>query len=114
MPAWKTVWPRLFWVLWGAWLAVSDLRDESHLQPALLRLLIGAVVLGMARPRRWWLWALALASWVPIEPALAVLMRISPGYEVDPGSWLLPPLRAVVGGSLGRSMARGARPREAS
>jgi len=110
---WSTVWPWAFWALWGGWLAVSDLLDENHLQPALVRLLVGAAVLGLARPKRWWLWSLALAAWVPIEPALAVLMRISPGYEFDAGSWLLPPLPALVGGFLGRSMARGAGPRKA-
>ena len=75
---WSTVWPWAFWALWGGWLAVSDLLDENHLQPA-----------------------------------LAVLMRISPGYEFDAGNWLLPPLPALVGGFLGRSMARGAGPRKA-
>jgi hypothetical protein len=108
--AWKIAWPWLFWALWGGWLAVSDLHDEHHLQPALLRLLIGAALLGLARPRRWWLWSLALAAWVPLEPALAVLMRLAPGYEFDPGSWLLPPLPALLGGFLGRSIARGVRP----
>ena len=112
--AWKTVWPWLFWALWGVWLVVSDLRDERQLQPALLRLLIGAALLGFLRPRRWWLWSLALAAWVPFEPALAVLLRLSPSYEFNIGSWVLPPLPALIGGFLGRSMARGVRPRKAA
>src|SRR5262252_9472400 len=100
MPAWKTAWPPLYWLLWGAWLAVSDLRDERALQSALLRLLIGAAVLGLARPRRWWLWSLALAAWVPLEPVLAVALKLDTRYEFDWGSWLLPPLPALLGGVL--------------
>ena len=64
---WNSAWPWLFWALWGAWLAVSDLSNDD-LQPAMTKLLIGAAVLGFARPSRWLLWSLALAAWVPAEP----------------------------------------------
>lgn len=46
---WLAVWPLLFWALWGAWLAVSDLRNDD-VQPAVLLMLVGAFVLGFARP----------------------------------------------------------------
>ena len=103
---WKTGWPWLFWALWGAWLAVSDLRSDD-LQPAVLRLVLGAVVLGYARPSTWWLWSLALAAWIPAEPFIAGLLRTTPGFDYNPGVWLLPPLVALVGGFLGRGIARG-------
>lgn len=105
-PDWKTAWPWLFWALWGAWLAVSDLRSDD-LQGAVLRLVVGAAILGCARPKRWWLWSLALALWVPAEPLLAALLRITPRFEPNAGAWLLPPLPALVGGVLGRSLAMG-------
>ncbi len=105
-PDWKTAWPWLFWALWGAWLAVSDLRSDD-LQAAILRLVVGAAILGYARPRHWWLWSLALAVWVPAEPLLAALLRISPRFEPNAGVWLLPPLPSLVGGALGRGIASG-------
>ena len=105
-PDWKTVWPWLFWALWGGWLAVSDLHSDD-LQGAILRMVFGAAVLGYARPRRWWLWSLALALWVPAEPLLAVLLRTTPTFDYNPGVWLLPPLPALVGGLLGRGIATG-------
>ena len=57
-PDWKRAWPWLFWALWGAWLAVSDLRS-ADLQPAVFRMVLGAAVLGAARRRHWWGWSLA-------------------------------------------------------
>lgn len=103
---WKTVWPWLFWALWGAWLAVSDLHSDD-LQPAVLRLMVGAAVLGYARPARWWLWSLALAAWVPAEPLLATVLHMTPTFEYNPGVFLLPPLPALVGGFFGRAIATG-------
>lgn len=105
-PDWKTAWPWLFWVLWGAWLAVSDLRNDE-VQPAVLRLLVGGAVLGFLRPRTWWVWALALAAWVPAELLLAPLLHITPLYPSNPGQWALPPVPALVGALLGRGVARG-------
>ena len=111
-PDLKTVWPLLFWVLWGAWLAVSDLRNDEA-QAAVLRLVIGSAVLSFARPRQWWLWSLALALWVPAEPLLAAILRITPRFEPNIGVWLLPPLPALVGGMLGRAVATGVAARKA-
>ncbi len=105
-PDWKTAWPWLFWACWGAWLAVSDLRNDE-VQPAVLRLLVGGALLGYMRPRTWWVWALALAAWVPAELILAPMLRITPLYPPNPGVWALPPLPALVGAFLGRSVARG-------
>jgi hypothetical protein len=105
-PEWKTAWPWLFWALWGVWLAVSDLRSDD-IQAAVLRLLIGATVLGYARPRHWWSWSLALAAWIPAEPVVANILRLSPATDYNAGVWVLPPLLALVGGFLGRSIARG-------
>jgi len=112
-PDLKTAWPWLFWVLWGAWLAVSDLRSDD-MQAAVLRLVIGAAVLSCARPRHWVLWSLALALWVPAEPVLAFLMQTTPRFEPNAGVWLLPPLPALVGGLLGRGVARGVLTRRTS
>jgi len=98
---WKTAWPWLFWALWGVWLAVSDLREDG-LQSGLMRLQIGATVLAVARPRRWWLWSLSMAAWVMVGPMLAVLLGRSP---FTPGEWMLAPLPAIVGGYLGRQIA---------
>ncbi|HEY6193420.1 MAG TPA: hypothetical protein VI504_00110 [Candidatus Eisenbacteria bacterium] len=106
-PEWKHAWPWLFWALWGAWLAVSDLRSDD-LQPAVFRMLLGAAVLGAAQRRRWWLWSLALAAWVPAEPIVAAVLRTTPGYETNSGVWILPPLTALVGGFLGRGIAASA------
>lgn len=110
--AWATVWPWLFWLCWGVWLAVSDLR-ETQLQPAIMRVLMGATVLGFARPARWWAWALALAAWVPAEPLIATLTRLPSDVVLSPGMFVLPLFPAFVGGFLGRSMALGVLPRTA-
>jgi len=98
----------VFWAVWGLWIAVSDLR-HSDLQPAVLRLLAGAMLLGYARPRRWWLWALALATWVPLEPVLALLFNVTPGIDYNLWVWALPPVPALAGGLIGRGLATAAR-----
>jgi hypothetical protein len=107
--AWQTGWPWLFWACWGAWLAVSDLRTDV-VQPAVVRLIVGAAVLGYARPRHWWLWALALAAWIPAEPALASLLRLDAVPHEPLATWLLPPIPALAGALLGCSVARSVRP----
>jgi hypothetical protein len=103
-PTFAQTWPWLFWAVWGAWIAFADLR-QTDLQPAMVRLLFGAMVLGYARPRRWWLWALVLALWVPLEPVLGVLFGLAPTYDYNPGMWLLPPLPALAGALVGRGLA---------
>ena len=107
--AWRTGWPWLFWACWGAWLAVSDLRDDE-VQLAVIRLILGGALLGFARPRTWWFWSFALAAWIPAEPLLASLFRIEFAREADPGRWYLPLIPALLGGFLGRSVARGVSP----
>jgi len=104
-------WPWLFWAAWGTWIAFADLQ-HTDIQPAILRLLVGALVLGYARPRRWWLWSLALACWVPLEPVLAVLAGLSPTYDYNLGVWALPPLPALAGGLVGRGIASAMRERK--
>lgn len=108
--AWRTGWPWLFWACWGAWLAVSDLRD-AEVQPAIIRLIVGGALLGFARPRTWWFWALALAAWIPAGPLLSPLLPddVAPAAS-DPSRWVLPMIPALLGGFLGRSVARGVRP----
>jgi hypothetical protein len=107
--AWQTAWPWLFWACWGAWLAVSDLRSEG-VQPAVLRLVVGAAVLGFARPRTWWAWSLALALWIPAEPYVALLLGTGRVPHDDLGVWFLPAIPALVGGFLGRSVSHGVKP----
>ena len=107
--AWQTAWPWLFWACWGAWLAVSDLRNED-VQPAVLRLVVGAAVLGFARPRTWWSWSLALAVWIPAESLVAPLLGMTSVPYDNPGVWFLPPVPELVGGILGRCASRGVKP----
>lgn len=107
--AWRIVWPWLFWLCWGGWLAVSDLRSDS-IQPAVLMLVLGGAVLGFARPGAWWLWALALAAWIPAEPWLAALTGIEMLSPANIGGWILPLVPAFAGALLGRSVALGVRP----
>lgn len=109
-PAWATAWPWLFWLCWGVWLAVSDLR-ETDLQSAIMRVLMGAVVLGFARPKQWWAWSLAVAAWVPAEPMIAAITRLPSDVVWSPGMIVLPLFPAFTGGFLGRSMALGVLPR---
>ncbi len=102
--AWRIAWPPLFWALWGAWLAVSDLRNEE-VQPAVLLLLVGAFVLGAARPRWWWAWALALGAWVPAEPLVSRVAGITPTWPANAGA-LVAFVPALVGGAMGAAAAR--------
>ena len=103
--AWATGWPWLFWACWGAWLGVSDLLVHD-VQPAVVRLIVGAAVLGFARPRTWWLWSLALALWIPAEPTLGALLELDTVPADGLAVWLLPPIPALTGGFLGRSIAK--------
>jgi len=107
--AWQIAWPWLFWVCWGAWLAVSDLRNDE-VQPAVIRLVVGAALLGFARPRGWWFWSLALAAWIPAEPLVASLFRLDAPLHDNAATWYLPPVPALLGGFLGRCIARGVKP----
>lgn len=107
--AWQTGWPWLFWACWGAWLAISDMRSHD-VQPAVLKLILGAAVLGFARPRAWWFWSFALALWIPAEPLLVARLHLDVAPNVNPAAWYVPPIIALVGGLLGRSIARGVRP----
>lgn len=107
--AWQTAWPWLFWACWGAWLAVSDLRTDD-VQPAVMRLIVGAGVLGYSRPRTWWLWSLALAAWIPAESLVASWFHLDAIANDAFGAWLFPPLPAIAGGLLGRSIAKSLEP----
>lgn len=107
--AWRIGWPWLFWACWGAWLAVSDLLSDE-VQPAVIRLIVGGALLGFARRRTWWFWSLALAAWIPAEPLVASLLSIDVAPGSNPGLWYLPTIPALLGGFLGRSIARGVRP----
>jgi len=80
---------------------------NDEVQPAVLRMLVGGAVLGFARPRTWWCWALALAAWVPAEPLLDAAFALGARPEANLGGWLLPPIPAFLGAFLGRSMALG-------
>ncbi len=102
----RAVWPWLFWALWGGWLAASDLRSDD-IQPAVALVFVGALVLGWARPRRWWAWAIALGAWVPAEPWLAAITRAPMAYPANWGA-LLAFAPALLGAAAGAA-ARGAR-----
>ncbi len=109
-PPWRSAWPPLFWLVWGLALAITDMRSEE-VQPALLMLIAGPAVLGFARPRAWWFWSLALAAWVPAEPLVNAVLRLGLSPHANAGAWLLPPLPALLGGLLGRLLARAMRER---
>ncbi|MEO5989573.1 MAG: hypothetical protein ABIU54_10920 [Candidatus Eisenbacteria bacterium] len=102
---WASVWPWLFWALWGAWLAVSDLRNND-VQAAVIQLFVGAAVLGAARPGRWWVWALAMAAWIAAEPLLARIAGIPMSYSFNWGAICLPPIPALLGAALGKVIRR--------
>ncbi len=102
---WASVWPWLFWALWGAWLAVSDLRN-SDVQAGVIQLFVGAAALGAARPQRWWAWALLLAAWVPAEPLVARTLAVPMSYPLNWGSVLLPPIPALMGAGVGMALRR--------
>jgi hypothetical protein len=109
-PAWKAIWPLVFWAAWGLWLAVADLQN-ADVQPAVLRLLVGGGVLGFARPNTWLLWAIALSAWVPLEPFVAQVLHLPDTFRSTLLGMLLPLVPALVGGYLGRTLARIARRR---
>ncbi|MBI5169253.1 MAG: hypothetical protein HZA61_07175 [Candidatus Eisenbacteria bacterium] len=100
---WRAVWPWLFWALWGVWLAASDLRNDD-VQSAVVLLLVGAFVLGFARPRHWWAWAIALGAWVPAEPLLAAVTRTPMAYAPNWGA-LIAFLPALAGAGVGAALA---------
>ncbi|MFN8587642.1 MAG: hypothetical protein U0704_07535 [Candidatus Eisenbacteria bacterium] len=102
----RAAWPWLFWALWGAWLAASDLRNDD-VQPAVVLLFAGAGVLGFARPARWWAWAVALGAWVPAEPLLAAVTRAPMAYPPNWGA-LLAFVPALLGGAAGAFAASSA------
>lgn len=104
----RVAWPWLFWALWGAWLAASDLRNDE-IQPAAARLLAGAALLGFGRPARWWGWALALGAWVTAEPLVAIATRTPMAY---PANWgvLLAFVPAFLGAAVGAALRAGALP----
>lgn len=105
---WSIAWPWLFWMLWGVSLAVLDLRNDE-VQPAVLMILVGAAVLGFARPRFWWAWALGLAAWIPAEIVLSPLLRIPPAYPFNAGGFFLPPIPALIGAACGAGLRRAKR-----
>lgn len=103
-PWWRTAWPQLFWLVWGFTLAMADLRNDD-LQPAVLRIILGAGVLAFARPHRWVFASVAMALWVPAEPIVAAMLGWE-SYAQNAGTWLLPLVPAFMGGFLGRQLAQ--------
>jgi len=101
--AWSAVWPWLFWALWGAWLAVSDLRSDD-VQPAVLLLLAGGFVLGFARPRGWWAWGIGLGLWVVAEPLIAATLGLAMADPVHRGA-VLAFIPALLGTATGAAIA---------
>lgn len=106
MPSvWKWILPFLFWTGWGLWTAIADMGNDD-VQPAVLRLFIGAAILGMWRPRTWWVWALALSAWIPAEPLVASALHLTQPFKSGLAGTLLPPIPALLGGFLGRTITR--------
>ena len=107
--AWRTAWPWLFWAPWGAWLAVSDLRNDD-VQPAVLLAFVGGAVLGFARPRTFWVWGLLLGAWVPAEPLVSRLTGIAPAWPFNAGA-VLAFGPALLGAAAGAALARAGGPK---
>ena len=106
MPSmWSAIWPFLFWALWGVWTSVSDLHGEGVMS-AVIRLFVGAGILGFFRPRTWWVWALALSAWVPLEPMVASALSLTGTQRSALMGTIIPPIPALLGGLLGKSFAR--------
>lgn len=106
MPSmWDSILPYLFWLAWGLWTAVSDLHS-TDVQPAVIRLLVGGLVLGFLRPNKWYLWALALSVWIPLEPLVAQQLSLTDTLHSSLLGTLLPPIPALIGGLLGRTVKR--------
>jgi hypothetical protein len=102
----RAIWPFVFWFGWGLWIAISDLQN-TDVQPTVIKLIVGAAVLGFARPSTWWIWSLALAAWVPLEPMVASLFHLVRAYHTTfVGALALPPIPALIGGLVGRTFAR--------
>jgi hypothetical protein len=96
------IWPFLFWAVWGLWTATGDLQT-TNVTPALIKIGVGAAVLGFARPNTWWIWALALSAWVPLEPLVAEVMKLENTTRSALMGTLLPPIPALIGGVVGRA-----------
>jgi threonine/homoserine/homoserine lactone efflux protein len=106
MPSmWDSILPYVFWLGWGLWTAVSDLHS-TDVQPAVIRLVIGGAVLGFLRPNKWYLWALALSAWIPLEPIVAQQLNLTDTLHSSLLGTLLPPIPALIGGLLGRTVKR--------
>ena len=106
MPSmWSAIWPFLFWGLWGGWTAVSDLHGEG-MHGALIRLFVGAGILGFFRPNAWWIWALALSAWVPLEPMVASALSLTDVQRSVLMGTIIPPIPALLGAVLGKAFAR--------
>jgi hypothetical protein len=101
----RSIWPFFFWLGWGLWIAIADLR-AGGVQPAVIKLLVGGAVLGFGRPRTWWIWSLALGAWVPLEPIIASVFHMTHTLQTSPLGLLLPPIPALLGGLVGRALAR--------
>jgi hypothetical protein len=98
----SAIWPFLFWLAWGVWIATGDLHSSS-VMPAVIKLGIGGAVLAFASPRGWWIWALALSAWVPLEPLVAEVMKMEGTSRSALLGTVLPPIPALIGGVVGRA-----------
>lgn len=106
MPSmWGSILPYAFWAGWGLWLAVTDLTN-ADVQAAVIKLVVGGAVLGFLRPNKWYLWALALSVWVPLEPLVAQQLNMTNTFHSTLLGTLLPPIPALIGGLLGRTVKR--------
>jgi len=106
MPSmWSSIWPFLLWGAWGLWTAISDLRGDD-MTATLIRLFVGAGILGFFRPRVWWVWALALSAWVPLEPIVVSALSLTDVHRSALTGTIIPPIPALLGGVLGRTFAR--------
>lgn len=101
----KAILPYVFWLGWGLWIAIGDLHS-AEVQSAVIKLLVGGAVLGFFRPTTWWIWALALSAWVPLEPLVARFLEMPDTFRSTLLGTVLPVIPAVIGGLLGRTVQR--------
>lgn len=110
--AWSRFWPALVYLAVTPWFLHAD-RSGDDVQPAVLVILAIGLVLGFARPRQWWLWAIAIGLWPMLERLSEWLGWLPSAYASDPGSGLIALIPAFAATLAGRTLRRAitARPR---
>jgi hypothetical protein len=83
---------------------------NNEVQPPLTLMLVSTISLGIAQPKRAWLWAILVGMWIPLAPVLARLVGNINEPITDPvrtGLSLLPVLiPSFMGAYFGALLSR--------